>query len=252
MAERSLGRRVPSDFTHVDRYPITTSTAPPKPVPGVVGVDWYGVFDRPVRDRQGHWWVGVDESLRVLPSSRWGGVRGGHCFAFKARGAADPTEWWEFYDQDDPNFVVVVRSPYAWKPGGCTGFGTARMLSLLNRKRYDPYFIYGEDQKIDEWPGEDYEGSSVRAALDVVRTMGARPIVRGVSTAPRLEEGIAVNRWARSIEDFAQAVGYADKGYLDGLNSWGRSGYPHLVRWPMEVLSVLHASDGEFGIVTDR
>jgi hypothetical protein len=48
------------------------------------------------------------------------------------------------------------------------------MMSLLNRKRYDAGWLYHEAQRIDEWPGEDYDGTSVRAGMDVLRTEGHR------------------------------------------------------------------------------
>lgn len=239
----SLGRVAPPDWKHIEKFPLTAAVAPKGPVPGVLGINWYSAFDSPVKDSRGFWWIGRDGNL--------GTVRGGHCIAAKPRGATDPTAWWSFYDQDDREFPSRIRSPFPWKEGGCTGFGTSRMLSQFNRRRYDPYFIYNEDQKIDEWPGEDYGGSSVRAALDVVRTQGARPIVRGRSADLSVKDGISANRWATSTEDFMAALGYADLDFIDLLNSWGR-GYPHIVRLPASVLDRLRQEDGELGIPTDR
>lgn len=241
----SLGRTAPPDWVHVEKFPLTAGTAPAEPVPGVIGIDWFSDFDRPQLDGQGHYWIGRD-------AHNLGTVRGGHCISVRKRASEDPNSWWAFYDQDDPDFVARIKSPHKWKEGACTGFGTARMLSHYNRRRYDPYFLYYEAQKIDEWPGEGYEGSSVRAALDVARTLGAARISRGAVRPPDLAEGISANRWATDTQDFLDAVGYGAKGYIELLNSWGRSGYPHIVRMPAETLDVLRQRDGELGIPTDR
>jgi hypothetical protein len=240
----TLGRIPPPDWKHVDKYPLTAETAPKEKVPGAIGINWYSNFDEPERDEKGHYWIGRNPN-------NLGHVRGGHCIAVRKRGSEDPNSWWRFYDQDDPEFVVRIRSEYPWKPGGCTGFGTARMLSHFNRKRYDPYFLYAGAQERDPWPGTDYEGATVRAAFDVARELGARRISRGRAMHEDAGEGIAANRWATNVEDFADAVGYLDVGYLTLLNSWG-SGYPHMARMPLETAAVLLAEDGEFGLPVDR
>lgn len=250
----SLGRVKPPDWEHLEKYPLTADTTPTKNVPGVMGIDWFSVFDHPVRDHAGKWWIGVDESFKELPPARVeaSGLRGGHAICSKPRGATDPTSWWEFYDQDEQGLVVAIKSPYPWKRGGCTGFSTARLLAQLNRRRYDPYHLYLEAQKIDAWGGEEYEGSSVRAALDVARTTGPRPIVRGSSRPPSAADGIQANRWARDAQDFAAAQGYQGVDFVDLLQSWGRPGYPHIVRLPLGIVEWLRTRDGELGIVTDR
>ena len=56
----ALGRRPPSDWTHVDKYPLTAATAPSKPSPVVIGVNWYTEFDNPQKDEQGHYWIARD------------------------------------------------------------------------------------------------------------------------------------------------------------------------------------------------
>jgi hypothetical protein len=224
-----LGRRPPSDWQHVDRFPLTASTAPKKPTPVVIGVNWYVEFDEPEKDAQGHYWIARDGKLSK--------VRGGHCVCLNPRGGSDPDAWWDFYNQG--------------QEGACVGFGSSRMMSQLNRKTYDGFWLYHEAKKVDEWPGEDYDGTSVRAALDVLRKVGH--CVKDVNgTAPaHLDEGIAANRWARGIDDVLSVLGYDGLDYVDVLNSWGR-GYPHLTRMPATVLERLWKEDGEVGIVTDR
>jgi hypothetical protein len=224
-----LGRRPPSDWQHVERFPLTIATAPKKPTPVVIGVNWYGEFDAPQQDAQGHQWIARDGKLTT--------VRGGHCVCLKPRGSADPDAWWDFYDQGSE--------------GACVGFGISRLASQLNRKAYDGFWLYHEAQKVDEWPGESYDGTSVRAGLDVLRKVGHRVMLNGKESPPAMSEGIRANRWARSIEDVLTVLGYDGLDYVDVLNSWGR-GYPHVTRMPAAVLERLWKEDGEVGIVTDR
>lgn len=240
-----LGRRVPPDFDHIAKYRLTASTAPAGPVPVTIGVDWYANFDKPERDSQGHYWIG---------RGPLGKVRGGHCVCLKPRGVKDATAWWDFYDQGNE--------------GACVGFGSSRMMTLLNRKRYFARWLWDRAKERDQWPetipGDD-QGTSVRAAMDVLRLAGHVPWKvaygplddqptdwRNRRVLPALEgEGISANRWATNVNQVLDVLGYSDKPYCDLLNSWGR-GYPHLVRIPVEVLAKLLDDDGEFTLVTDR
>lgn len=60
--------------------------------------------------------------------------------------------------------------------GACTGFALATVANYLLKKRADqqgvstytkvsPYMLYEMARKYDEWPGENYEGSSARGAV---------------------------------------------------------------------------------------
>jgi hypothetical protein len=229
-----LGRRVPTDWKHVDRYPFTAQIRDelPTPRPMAIGINWYAEFDRPEKDAQGHYWVARGGASSLTR------VRGGHCVCLKPRGVTDPLSWWDFYDQGSE--------------GACVGFGCSRMMSLFNRKRYDAPWLYHEAQLVDEWeetPPE--EGTSVRAGLDILRTRGHRTVRAGGPGPVALVEGIKANRWATSITDVLAVVGYQDQGFVDVLNSWGRS-YPHITRMPADVAARLLAEDGEFGVPTDR
>lgn len=230
----SLGRKAPLDFEHVKKYPLSTPGAVAlAPTPVAMGVSWYEAFDSPEQDSQGHWWVARD--------GRLGAVRGGHCVALKHRYAVDTTGWWDFYDQG--------------AEGACVGFGCSRVMSLLNRKRYDARWLWNEAKKIDEWPetnpGDD-NGTSVRAALDVLRRQG-HIVYRAKNEPdyPSRAEGIQANRWITSIDDLLEVLGYQGVGYVDLINSWGRS-YPHLTRMPLEIVDRLWREDGELGVVVDR
>lgn len=229
---RALGRRAPTDFTHVDKYPLTAATTPAGPTPVVVGIRWYETFDNPIRDsRSGRWWIGRDDL---------GTVRGGHCVCLAPGKLPDLVGWWAFYNQG--------------REGACVGFGSSRMMSLLNRKRYDARWLWNRAKEIDEWPdtnpGDD-NGTSVRAALDVLRTKGHVP---WHGDRPRMEEGISANRWATSVDEVHKVLqnGVGDRlGAVGVLNSWGGD-YPHVVWMPDGVLERLMSEDGEVGLVTDR
>jgi hypothetical protein len=153
-------------------------------------------------------------------------------------------------------FNIEVEGDHSYVAEGvgvhnCVGFGVSRLTSQLNRKLYDGFWLYHEAQKVDEWPGEDYEGTSVRAGLDILRKRGHCEVDNGITQPEAIGEGIKANRWARSIDDVLTTLGYSGLDYVDVLNSWGRS-YPHLTRMPAKVLERLWKEDGEVGLVTDR
>jgi hypothetical protein len=243
VAEGALGLRKPVDNLHSELYPIRRLTLQElrEPTPVIIGVNWYTNFDRYVTKKDGivtSHWVGLDANL--------GSVRGGHCVCLKPPKLTDPTSWWRFYDQGEE--------------GACVGFGSVRAMSLCNRKRYSGNALYRKAQEIDDWddtPPE--EGTSVRAACDVLRTLGAAPVVRGVEEAFSELEGILANRWTSKVEEIAWCLSPDDNGalvlnlgYVTFLNSWGETGYPHLTRMPLEVLQRLLNEDGEATIFTDR
>lgn len=228
-----LGRREPTDWEHVEKYPLTALPEVERPtgVPSPVGINWYAEFDNPVQGKDRRW--------RVAQSGRLTRIRGGHCVVFPQARFSDPTNWWDFYNQG--------------REGACVGFGESRAMSLMNRRRYDARWLYRKAQLIDEWsdtpPGE---GTSVRAGLDVLRNVGHIRVYGKKPGTPNLAEGIAANRWADNIEDWLTALGRPGASEVPFLNSWGR-GYPHIVYMPVDgVLERLMREDGEFAIITDR
>jgi hypothetical protein len=61
--------------------------------------------------------------------------------------------------------------------GACTGFALAAVINLLNTGRSRKFaasarMLYEMAQFHDEWPGEDYEGSSCRGAIRGWKNMG--------------------------------------------------------------------------------
>src|SRR5262245_61996914 len=113
---KPLGRRPPPDFEHVEKYPLTALPGtPPTGVPVVLGVNWYTDFDNPEKDSKGNYWIAKNGIT--------GTVRGGHCVCLKTHALTDRYAWYVFYDQS--------------AEGACVGFGSSRMMTLLNRKRYN-------------------------------------------------------------------------------------------------------------------
>lgn len=238
-----LDRRVPTDWTHVERWPLSALAAEdlPTKVPVALGVNWYQNFDVPVY-RNGRWFIG-EGSL--------GRVRGGHCVCLKPYGVVDNYSWWKFYNQGDE--------------GACVGFGCTRMMTLLNRKRYNPWWLWDMAKPVDQWPDTnpgDSNGTSVSAACDILRNLGHVPWVTGYpwpglfsdrdKLAASLPEGISTNRWATRADQVVAALGYPpDQTHVLVLNSWGTS-YPHGVWLPVETLDRLISEEGEAALVTDR
>lgn len=235
----TLGR-IPSETDdHIKKYPLTLETLS-GPTPMAIGVNWYTNFDSPIQAADGNWWIGQSKNL--------GSIRGGHCVCLRAKDVSDRLAWWEYYNQGSE--------------GRCVQFGVSRMMTLLNRRRYEiretdaqGRWLYYEAQKIDEWAGgaypgafPQYEGTSVNAALKVVRDRG---IIRFDYANPTTMDGISTFRWATDWEDVKRATGFTSVNYVPFYNSWGTQ-YPHAVRIPDAVGARLLAEDGEFGVVTDR
>jgi hypothetical protein len=235
-----LGRKEPTDWEHVEKYPLTALRASEVPTraPVVIGVNWYSNFDSPVKDSSGNYWIGRSSNL--------GAIRGGHAVCLLPTGVIDPDAWWEWFNQ--------IRE------GICVSEGVARCMGLLNRKRYQPRPLYDHAQLIDEWEGENYDGTSVRAGLEVARTAGLVParsgephyVLKGQVTRPPVQsEGISAYRWMQSMDEVIQVLGLGSRQYVTILNSWGKA-YPRKVRLPLSVLARLHSENGEIGMVTDR
>jgi hypothetical protein len=224
-----LDRKAPEDWTHVERYPLRAlALTELKPTPVVLGINWYDAFDTPTLRDDERWWIG-EPTLRAR-------IRGGHCIAVKSR-QPDRLEWWQFYDQGEE--------------GACVGFGISRAQTMRNRVEYDAFWLYDEARKVDEWPGEDYDGTSVNAGLSVAKEQGLR---RQQSGAVAPGDGISAYRWATTVAEVHAAIRLPLADELEAvplINSWG-SYYPHLVWLPDTWLERLLLEDGEAAVTTDR
>jgi hypothetical protein len=76
------------------------------------------------------------------------------------------------------NCHLVPRILDQGKEGACTGFALAAVIGYLLARRdltrtVSPRMLYEMARRYDEWPGENYEGSSARGAIKGWRTGSA-------------------------------------------------------------------------------
>lgn len=139
------------------------------------------------------------------------------------------------FDERSRNFpirAVVPKKPrsYTWRCtttldqgniGQCVGFGVSHELlarpaevsSQIVNYAY-AHQIYLEAQKIDEWPGEDYEGTSVLAGVKVAKSLG----------------WMKSYRWGFSLDDLILGVGYNGPAvlgisWLEGMMDINQDGF---------------------------
>ena len=95
------------------------------------------------------------------------------------------------------------------REGACVGFSASWLMSILNRRYYDARWLWNEAKKIDEWahtnPG-DNNGTSVRAAMEVLQALGHRRIFRGKTQPADPREGIDEFRWAVTVDEIRTAI----------------------------------------------
>lgn len=109
--------------------------------------------------------------------------------------------WWG--DQKDTSQCVGYSWAHWLEDGPTTQKGTAPIL--------DPLIIYKEAQKIDAWPGEEYEGTSVRAGAKILQDQGF----------------ISAYTWAWDVNTVVQAI--LEKGPVVVGSQWYESMvYPSL------------------------
>lgn len=91
----------------------------------------------------------------------------------------------------------------------CVGCSSSWMMSILNRKLYDAIWLWENSKAVDEFPFThpgDNNGTSVRAAMDVLRVVGHVPVIRNKERKPVLSEGIHRNRWAVKVDQIRTAI----------------------------------------------
>lgn len=96
-----------------------------------------------------------------------------------------------------------------WDPSSCTGFSRAHAL-MAEPQTYamthlEAYQLYRRAKELDKWPGEDYEGSSVLAAVQ----------------AAQERQLIASYWWALTYEEFVSSISNVGPGVV---GSWWLQG----------------------------
>jgi hypothetical protein len=113
--------------------------------------------------------------------------------------------------------LLATKKPrsYTWKcpvwldqgqTPACTGFSTAQKLvtrypMIKSADNSLGMKLYGEAKKYDDWPGEDYDGSSVLGAMKAAAALGL----------------IKSYHWGFSLDDAILALGYSGGG-VAGIN----------------------------------
>jgi hypothetical protein len=95
--------------------------------------------------------------------------------------------------------------------GACVSFGESWQLSIKRWRRYDPWWHYPIAQSLDEYPDTPPEGgTSLRAGYDVLRTLGHRRFFHNIEKPVELDQGIAANRWATTVDEVRTAIANDD------------------------------------------
>lgn len=138
------------------------------------------------------------------------------------------------FDERSRNYpireLLATAAPrsYTWacKPhlnqgseGACVGFAwahelAARPVVVPNVDNTAALKVYHEAQTLDEWPGEDYDGTSVLAGAKAVQADGYMPEYR----------------WAFSLDDLILAIGNHGPAVL-GINWYNDMFNPSLMGW---------------------
>src|SRR5262245_44015551 len=113
------------------------------------------------------------------------------------------------------NVNLTLYLPHHLRPfydqgteGACVGFGWSWAKSIIEARghgatpKFDGFWLYHEAQQVDEWgdtpPGE---GTSVRAAGDILRTVGHKQVKGQSDIPPSTNWCIEENRWATTVDE---------------------------------------------------
>ena len=77
-----------------------------------------------------------------------------------------PTGWWG--NQQNTPYCVA----FSWAHWLAAGPITQKKSREGGVAPFDTTYLYNEAQKVDEWPGEDYDGTSVRAGAKILKSSG--------------------------------------------------------------------------------
>jgi hypothetical protein len=168
-------------------------------------------------------------------------MRGGHCFALEPMGAEKRNKeaLRVFYNQGET--------------GTCVGFGNSRAMSILHGyQTLDAYWLYREARKAEGNESEE-EGSTVRAAAEVLTGQGLCSQVgtvcseRGIDSSVNPGYGAKGVYWSVDAEEVLRALGRPGAQAVPFCNSWGDE-YPDEVWMPVATLAQLLSEEGEAAV----
>lgn len=72
----------------------------------------------------------------------------------------------------------------------CVGYSAAKWVQAgpVTNRLPNPTDLYHEAQELDEWPGHDYDGSSVRGAMKALQARGVVPSYKWAFDVPTLQQ----------------------------------------------------------------
>lgn len=119
--------------------------------------------------------------------------------------------------------------------GACVGYSWKQLLLQYPYTRQDgpdALTIYLEAQKIDEWSGENYEGTSVRAGVKYLRGLGLIDAYYWASSVAEIVEHIKTlgpvvmgTNWYQGMSDLVQGSIARIRGPVVGGHAWLIYGY---------------------------
>lgn len=126
---------------------------------------------------------------------------------------------------------TIRRTKKIWldqgQEGACTGFGEENVRALTPHSAEtnddEARVVYDEARRQDEWPGEDYDGSSVNGAMK----------------AARLQGKIKSWYWCYSLDELDHALSY--HGAVEAGTQWYEG------MWEPDENGVLHATGAIVG-----
>jgi len=176
-----------------------------------------------------------------------------------------PSGWWG--DQGDKPHCVA----FSWAHWLVEGSITQDAKRVGGTSPVDTTYVYNEAQKVDDWEGEDYDGTSVRAGAKILKTMGYITSynwawdIEAVKTALLTTGPVVVGtNWHYDMffpneKGLIKATGEIMGGHaylLDGINidkkliriknswgrNWGKKGFAYI---SFDDMSKLISEDGE-------
>ena len=182
--------------------------------------------------------------------------------------------WWTSgaWHGDQGNFPECVG--YAW-----THFLSVGPITHKAKPPYDPRHLYREAQKVDQWPGENYAGTSVRAGAKVLQAAGLiesylwaydadtvtdalftkGPVVLGTwwyEGMSKPEKGTNIIRATGARQGGHAYIipgGTKKRGMYKVMNSWGKGyGFNGFAWLPMEEVDKLLKDQGEACLAIER